>query len=281
MKTCEEMTRDVFRRIGEQESERRKRREKRKILLYAAASLCCVCLVMFAGIGVWKSGILSGKGNVSCGDTNYARMLFTTARVVEIYSPRSLLVEVVEEDKSAAPEDHTFAAGDTVRADFREDIVLHFVPGDLVVIGRGCTGQVDYTEKPYVAVCNTIRPAAEEDYRNLRIMAEDGDGAADAGWKFAERGYGAYFENLPEDHRFRITDYQLLSYSPIEASETSVSAEFTVAVKAVEEASYAGQSPVNGTGDYAGWLILRKRFTLEYRNNGYWNCVKLENVEMS
>ena len=105
-------------------------------------------------------------------------------------------------------------------------------------------------------------------------------GAEEAGLLFAENTYGEYLVNLPEDNSYRIEDYKLLDYTLLETSENSVSGEFTFAVKTVNEVYYAGEYTLNGTGEYEGWLILRKRFTLEHRNNGYWKCIELEDVAM-
>ena len=64
----------------------------------------------------------------------------------------------------------------------------------------------------------------------------------------------------------------------LETTETSVSGEFTFAVKATDAEQYAGEYTLNGTGDYEGWLILRRSFTLEHRNNPYWKCIELKDV---
>ena len=84
--------------------------------------------------------------------------------------------------------------------------------------------------------------------------------------------------NLPNDNNYRITDYKLLDNSILTATDNSVSGEFTFAVKAVDEDYYAGQYALNGSGEYDGWLILRKSYTLEHRNTGYCHCVELEDV---
>ena len=59
---------------------------------------------------------------------------------------------------------------------------------------------------------------------------------------------------------------------------TIINKIFLVLYKTVNEVYYAGEYTLNGTGEYEGWLILRKRFTLEHRNNGYWKCIELEDV---
>ncbi len=55
MKTCEQMTADVFRRMDAYRSEQKR---KRKIAVRVAVPLCCLCLV--AAVGLWLGG-----GNVS------------------------------------------------------------------------------------------------------------------------------------------------------------------------------------------------------------------------
>lgn len=93
---------------------------------------------------------------------------------------------------------------------------------------------------------------------------EDGEGAETAGLVFAEDVYGSFLANLPENNNYRITDYKMLDYSLLESTVNSVTGEFSFAVKAVDEAYYTRQYAVSGTGEYEGWLILRKCFTLEY-----------------
>ena len=210
----------------------------------------CLCLIV-SGIFLYNQNISDN----SAGNNNIA-MLFMEAKVIEVYSPRSVLVEIVEENiYNANTEENLFLAGDMVRADFNEDIVLHFAADDIVVIGRGDTAKVDYSTKPYIAQCNSIRIKAEEDYRNIRVSIEDNEGAENAGLAFAENIYGSFLLNLPKDNNYRITDYKLLDNSILTATDYSVSGEFTFAVKAVDEDYYAGQYTLNGSGEYDGWLI--------------------------
>ncbi|MFG6356403.1 MAG: hypothetical protein K1W26_06190, partial [Acetatifactor sp.] len=209
-------------------------------------------------------------------------MLFTEAEVVEVFSPRSVLVEITEENiYNANTDKNLFNVGDMVQAEFNEDIVLHFNVGDIVIIGRGNTADVDYSQKPYIAQCNNIQIKAEEDYRNIWVSAANNLGEEAAGHTFVETTYGEYLINLPEDNSCRIEDYKLLDYTPLETTENSVSGEFTFAIKAVNENYYTGQYTLDGTDEYEGWLILRKRFTLEHRNNPYWKCIALEDIEIS
>ena len=54
-----------------------------------------------------------------------------------MFSPRSVLVEITKENiYSANTDENLFNVGDMVQAEFNEDIVLHFVSGDVVIIGR-------------------------------------------------------------------------------------------------------------------------------------------------
>lgn len=244
------------------------------IVLCTAFVLGVSCYFLFA------PGANGDSSKNSAGNDSIA-MLFTVAKVIEVYSPRSVLVEIVEENLYNADNDkNLFLVGDIVRADFNEDIVRYFSAGDIVIIGRGNTAKVDYSEKPYTAQCNNIRIKAKEDYRNIRVGAGDKKRAEDAGLAFAQEVYGTYLADLPEDNPYRITDYRMLDYLLIQAADNTVSAEFSFAVKAVDEASYSGPYTLIGTGEYEGWLILRKSFTLEHRNNGYWNCIRLDDVEI-
>ena len=251
--------------------------------LHPALAGVVLCMAFVLGVSCYLLFTPRVNGDISenaAGSDNIA-MLFTVAKVIEVYSPRSVLVEIVEENLYNADTDkNLFLVGDIVQADFNEDIVRYFTTGDIVIIGRGNTAKVDYSEKPYTAQCNNIRIKAKEDYRNIGVGAGDEKGAEDAGLAFAQEVYGTYLADLPEDNSYRITDYRLLDYLLIEATDNTVSAEFSFAVKAVDEAYYSGPYTLSGTGEYEGWLILRKCFTLEHRNNAYWNCIKLEDVEI-
>ena len=249
-------------------------RQKKNGWLKWGAMAACLCLIV-SGVLLLKQ--TTENNNVGNGDGIV--MLFTEAKVIKVLSPRSVLVEVTEENiYNANTDKNLFHVGDIVQAEFNEDIVLHFDVGDIVKIGRGNTTAVDYSQKPYIAQCNSIQIKAKEDYRNIWVGATDNLGAEGAGLLFAENTYGEYLVNLPEDNSYRIEDYKLLDYTLLETSENSVSGEFTFAVKTVNEVYYAGEYTLNGTGEYEGWLILRKRFTLEHRNNGYWKCIELEDV---
>lgn len=239
------------------------------------AMAACLCLIV-SGIFLYNQNIYNNNAENNIG------MLFMEAKVVEVYSPRSVLVEIIEENiYNENTKETLFLAGDMVQADFNEDIVLYFVADDIVVIGRGDTAKVDYSTKPYIAQCNSIRIKAEEDYRNIRVGIEDNEGAKDAGLAFVGNIYGSFLMNLSEDNNYRITDYKLLDHSALMTTDNSVSGEFTFAIKAVNENYYAGQYTFIDSDEYDGWLILRKSFTLEHRNTGYWHCVELEDVGLS
>ena len=240
------------------------------------AMAACLCLII-SGMFLLKHAEYNNIGG-----SDGIVMLFTEAEVVEVFSPRSVLVEITEENiYNANTDKNLFNVGDMVQAEFNEDIVLHFNVGDIVIIGRGNTADVDYSQKPYIAQCNNIQIKAEEDYRNIWVSAANNLGEEAAGHTFVETTYGEYLINLPEDNSCRIEDYKLLDYTPLETTENSVSGEFTFAIKAVNENYYTGQYTLDGTGEYEGWLILRKRFTLEHRNNPYWKCIALEDIEIS
>lgn len=261
----------------------KKHPSRRARWLNSALAGVILCAVFVLGVSCYFLLARNIDGDISenaAGSDNNA-MLFTVAKVIEVYSPRSVLVEIVEENLYNADTDkNLFFVGDIVQADFNEDIVRYFTAGDIVIIGRGNTAKVDYSEKPYIAQCNSIRIKAKEDYRNIGVGVGDEKGAEDAGLAFAQKVYGTYLADLPEDNSYRITDYRMLDYLLIEATDNTVSAEFSFAVKAVDEAYYSGPYTLSGTGEYEGWLILRKCFTLEHRNNAYWNCIKLEDVAL-
>lgn len=239
------------------------------------AIAACLCLIV-SGIFLYNQNIYNNNAENNIG------MLFMEAKVVEVYSPRSVLVEIIEENiYNENTKETLFLAGDMVQADFNEDIVLYFVADDIVVIGRGDTAKVDYSTKPYIAQCNSIRIKAEEDYRNIRVGIEDNEEAKDAGLAFVGNIYGSFLMNLSEDNNCRITDYKLLDHSALMTTDNSVSGEFTFAIKAVNENYYAGQYTFIDSDENDGWLILRKSFTLEHRNTGYWHCVELEDVRLS
>ena len=253
-----------------------KKKSQKPFWVKWGAMAACLCLII-SGMFLLKHAEYNNIGG-----SDGIVMLFTEAEVVEVFSPRSVLVEITEENiYNANTDKNLFNVGDMVQAEFNEDIVLHFNVGDIVIIGRGNTADVDYSQKPYIAQCNNIQIKAEEDYRNIWVSAANNLGEEAAGHTFVETTYGEYLINLPEDNSSRIEDYKLLDYTPLETTENSVSGEFTFAIKAVNENYYTGQYTLDGTGEYEGWLILRKRFTLEHRNNPYWKCIALEDIEIS
>ena len=209
------------------------KKEKRSGWLKWCAMAACLCLIV-SGVLLLKQ--TTENNNVGNGDGIV--MLFTEAKVIKVLSPRSVLVEVTEENiYNANTDKNLFHVGDIVQAEFNEDIVLHFDVGDIVKIGRGNTTAVDYSQKPYIAQCNSIQIKAKEDYRNIWVGATDNMGAEEAGLLFAENTYGEYLVNLPEDNSYQIEDYKLLDYTLLETSENSVSGEFTFAVKTVDRKS--------------------------------------------
>lgn len=65
MKNCEEMTRDVFRRIEEYQIGQK---QKRKTIVRMATAACCVCLVALMGFAVWRSGVPTTRPDPFDGD---------------------------------------------------------------------------------------------------------------------------------------------------------------------------------------------------------------------
>ena len=56
MKNYDETINLVFARINEYEV---KRSHKRKVVVRAAASMCCICIAVLLGVGVWQGGLLN------------------------------------------------------------------------------------------------------------------------------------------------------------------------------------------------------------------------------
>ena len=117
----------------------------------------CFCLIIAATI-IIVPHINHTQGDVNNAGDGVIAMLFTEAKVIEVYSATSVLVEITNENIYGANTDkNLFAVGEIIRADFNEEIVLNFKPGDIVIIGRGNTAKVDYSQKPYIAQCNSIK----------------------------------------------------------------------------------------------------------------------------
>ena len=121
------------------------------------AIAACFCLMITATI-IIAPHINHTQGDVNNAGDGVIAMLFTEAKVIEVYSATSVLVEITNENIYGANTDkNLFAVGEIIRADFNEEIVLNFKPGDIVIIGRGNTAKVDYSQKPYIAQCNSIK----------------------------------------------------------------------------------------------------------------------------
>ena len=117
----------------------------------------CFCLIIAATI-IIVPHINHTQGDVNNAGDGVIAMLFTEAKVIEVYSATSVLVEITNENIYGANTDkNLFAVGEIIRADFNEEIVLNLKPGDIVIIGRGNTAKVDYSQKPYIAQCNSIK----------------------------------------------------------------------------------------------------------------------------
>ncbi len=112
----------------------------------------------------------------------------------------------------------------------------------------------------------------------LRSIRFHSTSAEDAALAFAKRIYGDFLLNLPIEADHAVTEYEMLDFTLQTASDDSVTAVFSFAVKPVHEIYYIGLNTARGTGQYEGWLILRRSFTLEQDEEGYWRCVKLEDV---
>ncbi len=66
MKNYNEMANDVFRRIGEHETQKRNRR---KVMKKVILPICCFCLVALLGIGFWQGDFFSNTPSVELQDS--------------------------------------------------------------------------------------------------------------------------------------------------------------------------------------------------------------------
>ncbi|MDR0292560.1 MAG: DUF5301 domain-containing protein [Oscillospiraceae bacterium] len=152
------------------------------------------------------------------------------------------------------------------------------------------TDGTDYIEEPYLGIYRS-----RQGFRSLySIYTAHGDDELDnwavdglrfylpdtglAAHTFAKEIYGNYLLQLPDADNHAITAYDMIDFSLHAFSDDSVSAEFTFAVKPVQEIYYIGLYTNRGTDEYDGWLILTRSFTLELDEENYWNCVRLEDV---
>lgn len=113
------------------------------------------------------------------------------------------------------------------------------------------------------------------DHRSIRFHSTSSE---DAAFAFAKTIYGEFLLGLPIEADHAVTKYEMLDFTLQTASDDSVTAVFSFAVKPVYEIYYIGLNTARGTGQYEGWLILRRSFTLEQDEEGYWRCVTLEDV---
>jgi len=125
--------------------------------------VAAIALVVVLSIGFALNPTMLNSG----GGINGALMLNTKARVIEVYSPRSVLVEIIAELGTTAREElaltertenNQFLVGEKVQADFNGDVELlqNLIAGEIVIIGRGNTARIDFSKEPYVAQCYDI-----------------------------------------------------------------------------------------------------------------------------
>ena len=114
-----------------------------------------------------------------------------------------------------------------------------------------------------------------EDYRNIRFYIDGPEAAALA---FAKEVYGNFLLNLPEWSTHSVTKYEMISFALQTSSDTSVTAEFSFIVEPRQEIYFIFSNTQRGRDKYEGQLILKKSFTLEKDNEGYWNCTQLQDV---
>ncbi|MGI6162796.1 MAG: M56 family metallopeptidase [Bacillota bacterium] len=113
------------------------------------------------------------------------------------------------------------------------------------------------------------------DYTSIRFYIT---GAEAAAMTFAREAYGIFLINMPEESNHAVTAYEMMDFTQKTVSDGTVTAEFSFAVKPRHEVFYIRLNAQKGTGQYEGWLILRRIFTLEQDEEGYWRCVKLQDV---
>ena len=113
------------------------------------------------------------------------------------------------------------------------------------------------------------------DYTSIRFYIT---GAEAAAMTFAREAYGIFLVNMPEESNHAVTAYEMMDFTQKTVSDGTVTAEFSFAVKPRHEIFYIRLNAQKGTGQHEGWLILRRSFTLEQDEDGYWRCVKLEDV---
>lgn len=251
-----------------------KNNKKSRVKWSAIAACFSLILISFTVI---LSYVISDNSPPT-GDNNFT-MIFTEAKIIEVNSTKSFLVEITNENVyKSNTEKNLFAVGERIQAMFNEEISLSLVPGDVVIIGRGNTAKVDYSQKPYIVPCNSIKLKASEDYRNIKVGVENGEGATEAGFAFVNQTYGEHLINLQNDNPYQILEYKLIEYTQIEIGSDYVLGSFTFALKPTNVSSYSSQFATVGSGEFEGWLILSKTFRLQRINTTYWNCTQLESI---
>jgi len=105
------------------------------------------------------------------GGENPALILNTKAKVIEIYSTQSILVEIIAEIRvgndgefdeltftERTDDDHIFLAGEKVQAVFNSEVdqLRSLAAGEIVIIGRGNTARIDFSKEPYITQCYAI-----------------------------------------------------------------------------------------------------------------------------
>lgn len=66
MKSCDEMVNSLLERRNQYIAEQK---QKRKVLTRTVTSICCVCLVVLLGFGVWKGGMLNDQPPTTLDDS--------------------------------------------------------------------------------------------------------------------------------------------------------------------------------------------------------------------
>ncbi len=137
-------------------------------------------------------------------------------------------------------------------------------------------GDLDVISDVDMEILSTQADSAAAGYSNIKFYA---DNAEDAAFAFVSKEYGALLMNLPEKNRFAVTSYKLLDHSLWETTNSTVSGKFFFAIKPIQEVYYVGlNAQKRGTGEYEGWLILNRSYTLVRDDEGYWTCRRLQDI---
>jgi hypothetical protein len=145
---CEEK-RDLKERLGAI-----MKNKKRSVLAIIVSAVLLIVLTACAvALG---AGSDSASENNDGGESD-AFMLIHQAKIVEIESARSVIVEVIK-PLTAYADDYSFAANERIRATFQidEPQIAEMKVGDIVRLSHGKGAGIDKTQEPYTFKCYAI-----------------------------------------------------------------------------------------------------------------------------